>query len=196
MSEASDIPNGPFPSYHPPLALARDWVRNGGEERNRAIVLLRKLRQDYRHILAIGHELVFALQEAGRNREAVAELDALDRQFVEVDEETLCRRGRDAKEDGDAALKANDLVQAERSYRRALVYYSRAYALPGTHYSGVNKATVQLLLAGVAADLAKAEESESLVLQAQQQAGDLLACHEKWPMTLPDDNIWHLLTLG
>jgi tetratricopeptide (TPR) repeat protein len=171
-------------------------VRSGGELRREAVVVLQELRKRYRSVLAIGHELVFALQEEGRNAEAVAELDALDRQFVEVDEETLCRRGRCAKDAADVALKAKDLVQAEELYRRALACYAAAYTLPGTHYSGINKATVLLLLAGVVQARDRPEEGCGLAEQARLQADDLLAWHARWPRKYDDDNIWHAATLG
>ena len=54
----------PFPSYHKPLELARSLTRSGNEDdRRKAVALLDGLRQRYPHVLAIGQELVLALEE-------------------------------------------------------------------------------------------------------------------------------------
>ncbi len=149
MNKAEEILKRPYPSYHPPLELARQWVRAGGEQRQEAVNLLQRLRERYKPVLAIGQELVFALLQEGRQADAEAQLDELDHQFAELDEETLCRRGRCRKEAAGAALAANDLSHTEAQYRLALHCYGQAYELRHSHYPGINKATILLLLAAV-----------------------------------------------
>jgi len=198
MNNAEEILKRPSPSYYQPLELARKWVRTGGAQRQEAVKLLQGLRARYQHVLAIGQELVFALLQENRQADAEAELDELDHQFPELDEETLCRRGRCRKEAADTALAANDLSHAEAQYRLALDCYGQAYELRHSHYPGINKATILLLLAGVTLARGKPEECRDFQSQADTLARDLLARYERneWPTTFDDDNIWHLLTLS
>ncbi len=194
MNDTRKVLEQAYPSYHRPLEIAREWVRAGGTQLAEGISVLQGLRKRHCYALVIGQELVFALLQAGRQPEAVKELDDLERQFTEVDEETLCRRGRCYKEAAEAAWKANDLVAAEELYRRALACYSQAYEREHGHYSGINKATVLLMLAAVARERGKAEESGAFQRQAEAQAHELLARRDKWQKKFSDDNIWHLAT--
>ncbi len=188
-------PAGLWPSYHRPLETAREGVRAGGNRLSEAIDQLRALREQYGHVQAIGHELVLALLQAGRQHEAMDQLDALDQQFsLELDEETLSRRGRCYKEAADAALAANDLIQAEQWYRRALDRYEAAFALRHGHYPGINLATTLLLLAVVVSARGRLEESATLQRRIEKEALQLLADRPRWPVTYSDDNIWHLAT--
>jgi len=123
------------------------------------------------------------------------QLDALEKQFTdELDEETLCRRARYYKEAADAARAANDQVQAELWYRKALDRYEAAVAVRPGHYPGINLATTLLLLAGVVLARGRAEESATLRQRMEGAAHQLLADRPRWPATLSDDNIWHQAT--
>ncbi len=187
------LPRGP--SYHRALKQAQEWVRAGGDRLSEAINLLLTLRRNYGHVQAIGQELVLALLQAGRQREAIEQLDGLEHQFSrELDEETLSRRGRCYKDAADESLAANDLIDAEMWYRQALDRYEAACSARPSHYPWINKTTTLLLLASVAAARGKPEEAAELRRRMEEEAARLLAGRDGWPKTLSDDNIWHLAT--
>jgi tetratricopeptide (TPR) repeat protein len=196
MSALNDVKARAYPSYHRPLEIARAWLRAGGPQQADAVELLRHLRQEYGHVLAIGNELVLALQEDGRPGEALTELDKLERQFPEVDEETRCRWGRRHKEEGDRAWEAGNLVAAEVDYLRALDQYERGYKLRDGHYPGINQATVLLLLAALTRERGNLEQSAEYLRRSAAVAEELLARRGQWPRDFPDDNIWHAATAG
>jgi tetratricopeptide (TPR) repeat protein len=195
MNSVEEVLGRPWPSYHRPLAIAGEWLRSG-QRRGDAIRLLKWLRQQYAHVLAVGNELVLALLEDGRYAEALAELDRLKGQFRKVDEETHSRWGRVYKQEGDRAWKEGDLVTAERRYREALEQYAEGYRMRQGHYPGINQATVWLLLAAVVRERGDTEGSLTYQRQSERIADDVLARRPHWTHDLPDDNIWHVATAG
>jgi tetratricopeptide (TPR) repeat protein len=195
MTLSTDVMRRPYPSYHKPLETARIWLRDG-EHKSDALELLTMLRNKYAHVLAVGNEYVLALLENGRHPDAMTELGRLDRQFQEVDEETRCRWGRLYKQEGDRAWKDGDLVTAESRYLQALEEYQRGYALRQGHYPGINQATLLLYLAALARQHKDAPHSQDYLRRAEAVANDVLALRDKWPRDFPDDNIWHLATVG
>lgn len=196
MTDIEEILKRPYPSYHPPLELACEKTRRGGPELADGIALLQGLRQRYRHVLAVGHELVLALLEAGRRDDALTELRLLEEQFQDVNEEMLCRWGRWHKEAGDALVGENNLAVAALEYRKAYDRYDQAYAIRLGHYPGINKAALHLLLAGVTLAQGEADENARHRRQAEELAGALLARRGSWPEDLAEDNIWHPATAG
>src|SRR5580658_8690005 len=146
----------PFPSYHKPLELARSLTRSGNDDdRRKAVALLDGLRQHYPHVLAIGQELVLALEECHEPDRAERTLKALEKSFLNLDEEFLCRWGRLFKDRGDEYTplpwskpdgRMPDSVLAEAFYRKSLEKYDQAYRIRFGHYPGINKATLLLIL--------------------------------------------------
>jgi hypothetical protein len=180
------------PCCHYPVSVAQALTAAGGEALLAAIELLRDLHQRHPHALACGHELVLALLETGRaedRAEALARLQQLQREFPDLDEETLCRLGRLHKEAGERAL---DPAAVELDFRLALDWYGRAYGLRRGHYPGINLATLYLLLAGVARR--QQRDNRDLLAQAEAQARDLLERRGEWSRERSDDTIWHLAT--
>jgi hypothetical protein len=196
----------PFPSYHRPLELARSLTRSGNEDdRRKAIALLEGLSRRYPHVLAIGQELVLALEECHEPDRAEQLLKSLEKSFLNLDEEFLCRWGRLFKDRGDEytalpwsmpAGRAPDPVLAEAFYRRSLAKYDQAYRIRFGHYPGVNTATLLLILGSLTPPPAdsspRRELQESVAL-----AGKLLANRLNWPSDQPDDaTVWHQATAG
>jgi tetratricopeptide (TPR) repeat protein len=181
-SEAQHILQTPWPSYHQPLQMARNWVRSGTQEQKReALELLRGLRAKYAHALAIGGELVLALLEDGRIEEAEQVLHQLEIQFPNLDEEALCRVGRCRKELGDRCLETEDQNTAAQYYQQALAKYRSAYELRHGHYPGINCASLLHLL--------------GRRREAVQTAQELLASREQWLQDSPEDlAVWHPAT--
>ncbi len=146
----------PFPSYHKPLELARSLTRSGNEDdRHKAVALLDRLRQRYPHVLAIGQELVLALEECHEPDRAEQMLKTLEKSFLNLDEEFLCRWGRLFKDRGDdytslpwsnPGRRLPDPVLAEAFYRKSIAKYDQAYRIRFGHYPGVNKATLLLIV--------------------------------------------------
>jgi hypothetical protein len=182
-----------YPSFHPQLACARDWLREGGPRKEDALVLLKGLRQRYPHVLAVGGELVLALLEAGQFAEARADLAGLERQFLNLDEETRCRWGRYYKDAGDRAWREEDLDRAEQNYLEALRQYELGHGLRQGHYPGINRATLLLLLAALAWQR-QDDRCHSFSQQADRAADELLSQRAQWSRELPDDHIWHPAT--
>jgi tetratricopeptide (TPR) repeat protein len=195
MTLATDVLSRPYPSYHKPLEIARTWLRDG-EHKADALELLKKLRSMYTHVLTIGNELVLALMENKRPADAMTELGKLDRQFQEVDEETRCRWGSLYKREGNRAWQEGDLVTAENRFLKALEEYKRGYALRHGHYPGINLATLLLFLAALARKSKEDLRSLDYLRQAEAAADDVLVRSKPWPKDFPDDNVWHLATVG
>ena len=149
-------PQTPFPSYHKPLELARSWTRSGiDDDRYKAVALLDGLRQRYPHVLAIGQELVLALEECHEPDRAEQMLKTLEKSFLNLDEEFLCRWGRLFKDRGDEYTPSpwskpgaplTNPVLAEAFYRKSFAKYDQAYRIRFGHYPGINKATLLLIL--------------------------------------------------
>jgi Tetratricopeptide Repeats-Sensor len=196
----------PFPSYHKPLELARSLTRSGNQDdQQRAIELLEGLRKRYPHVLAIGQELVLALEESHDPDRAEQTLKTLEKSFLNLDEEFLCRWGRLFKDRDDEftplpwsrpGARPPDPVLAEAFYRKSLAKYEQAYRIRFGHYPGINTATLLLILGSLAPpppdSLPRPELQESAAL-----AGKLLAERSKWPADQPDDlTVWHPATAG
>ena len=130
MSQATfsveQILETPFPSYHPPLELARALNRSGDRaKRTKALTLLEGLSLRYPHALAVGQELVLALIESGEHDRSEVTLRALEITFANLDEEILCRWGRLFKDWGDDYLELpgadSDQVRPEPGQGRGVL---------------------------------------------------------------------------
>ena len=196
----------PFPSYHKPLELARSLTRSGNEDdRRKAVELLDGLRQRYPHVLAIGQELVLALEESHDPERAEQILKALEKSFLNLDEEFLCRWGRLFKDRGDEYTplpwskpdgRMPDVVLAEAFYRKSLEKYDQAYRIRFGHYPGINKATLLLILGSLTTPPPGAPPRPELQ-ESTELAGKLLANRLNWTTELPDDlTVWHPATAG
>ena len=200
------ILNTPFLSYHKPLELARSLTRSGNEgDERKAVELLDGLRQRYPHVLAIGQEEVLALEECREPDRAEQLLRSLEKSFLNLDEEFLCRWGRLFKDHGDQYMplpcsnprgRAPDMVLAEAFYRKSLAKYDQAYRIRFGHYPGINKATLLLILGSLhpapPGSLPRQQLDESVAL-----AGGLLSNRMNWASDQPDDpTVWHPATAG
>jgi hypothetical protein len=196
----------PFPSYHRPLELARTFTRSGNEDdRRKAVTLLEGLRQRYPHVLAIGQELVLALEECHDPDRAEQLLNTLEKSFLNLDEEFLCRWGRLFKDRGDEytplpwskpGRRAADPVLAEAFYRKSLAKYDQAYRIRFGHYPGINKATLLLILGSLTPPPPGSPTRQELE-ESVQLAGKLLADRLRWPTDQADDlTVWHPATAG
>lgn len=185
-----------YPSYHYLLNQAREKVRMGNDNLSQGLEILQRLREQYPHVPAIGHELVLAYMEDNQPEKAVSELEGMEKQFIEVDEETLCRRGRLFKDLGDTALSSGKLEDAEAQYRRAIERYGKAYEINHDHYPGVNQATLLLILAAISHERGRKEGSRHALEQMEQLAKQLLSRRYEWKKTHSDDNVWHPATRG
>jgi hypothetical protein len=192
---AADAMQQWYPSYHTQMEIGREWARAGQPKVAESVLLLEQLRQRYPHIVALGHELVFALLQENKRDEAFDVLNQLAGRFPEPDEETLCRWGRWYKEAGDAVFDANP-AQAELDYLKARDFYDRAYVLRQGHYPGINRAALQVLQAAASRKLGRHEESRERLAEAEELARALLQRRGVWPHDQSDDNIWHAATAG
>ena len=195
-----------FPSYHRPLELARSLTRSGNEvDRRKAVELFIGLRQRYPHVLTIGQEQILALEECCEPDRAEQLLHTLEKLFLNLDEEFLCRWGRLFKDRGDEYTslpwskpggRVSDLVLAEAFYRKSLAKYDHAYRIRFGHYPGINKAALLLILGSLTAttpDLRQRPE----VQESEDLASSLLATRLRWPSDQPDDpTVWHPATAG
>jgi hypothetical protein len=181
-------------------------TRSGTEEdRRKAVALLDGLRHRYPHVLAIGQELVLALEESREADRAEEVLKTLEKSFLNLDEEFLCRWGRLFKDRGDEYTllpwsqprrRAPDLVLAEAFYRKSLAKYDQAYRIRFGHYPGINTATLLLILGSLAPREPGSAERPELSKSAEL-AGTLLANRANWPGEQPDDlPVWHPATAG
>ena len=160
-------------------------------------------------MLAIGQELVLALEECHEPDRAEQMLKTLEKSFLNLDEEFLCRWGRLFKDRGDEYTplpwsspggRLPDPILAEAFYRKSLAKYDQAYRIRFGHYPGINKATLLLILgslnaqqAGRALDSAPANE----VLESVELAGTLLEKRAQWTRDQADDEtVWHPATAG
>lgn len=187
----------PYLGYKEPLELARDWIRSRDPNQiSDAVILLRGILKRYTHALAVGAELVLALQELKRDEEARAVLTQLKQQFSFLDEETLSRFGRAEKSRAFEAIDQQRWDDADYLLRQAIGHYREGYELRHNHYPGINLATCLLILALVAHRRGKADESRLFILEAQSVARTLLESAHAWPPLLPDDHIWFPATRG
>jgi hypothetical protein len=196
----------PFPSYHKPLELARSLTRSGNDDdRRKAVALLDGLRQRYPHVLAIGQELVLALEECHEPDRAEQILQTLEKSFLNLDEEFLCRWGRLFKDRGDEYTplpwsnpdgRLPDPILAEAFYRKSLAKYDQAYRIRFGHYPGINKATLLLILGSLTPPPLDSQVRAE-VYESAELAGKLLGDRLHWPVDQPDDlTVWHPATAG
>ena len=196
----------PFPSYHKPLELARSLTRSGNEDdRRKAVELLDGLRQRYPHVLAIGQELVLALEESHEPDQAEQTLKTLEKSFLNLDEEFLCRWGRLFKDRGDEYTplpwskpggRVPDPVLAEAFYRKSLAKYDQAYRIRFGHYPGINKATLLLML-GFADSASARVTAAAGTLKSRRARRQAAGEPANWPSEQPDDlTVWHPATAG
>jgi tetratricopeptide (TPR) repeat protein len=196
----------PFPSYHKPLESARQFTRSSEpDDQKKAVELFSGLNERYPHVLAVGQERVLALMESGDPDEAEQVLKGLEKLFIILDEETLCRWGRLFKDRGDeyiglpwskAVDREADPVLASQFYRKSLEKYEQAYRIRSGHYPGINTATLWLILGSLEAQPPGAATQDE-VHKSQERAGELLACRSRWPSEQPDDeSVWHPATAG
>jgi hypothetical protein len=196
----------PFPSYHKPLELARSLTRSGNEDdMSKGVVLLDGLRRRYPHVLAIGQELVLALEECHEADAAERLLKSLEKSFLNLDEEFLCRWGRLFKDRGDEYTslpwsepdgRVPDPVLAETFYRKSLAKYDQAFRIRFGHYPGINKATLLLILGSLTPEAAGSPPRLELQ-ESAELAGKLLGDRLHWPGEQPDDPAtWHPATAG
>jgi len=199
------ILNTPFPSYHKALERARELTRSGDPaEKRKAVELLEGLSQRYPHVLAIGQEQVLALEECGEQDRAERALRTLEKLFLNLDEELLCRWGRLFKDRGDEYVRlpwskpdglAPDSILAEGFYRKSLEKYDQAYRIRFGHYPGINKATLLLMIGSLKPPAPSAPPPE--LHESVELAGRLLADRPRWPSEQPDDlTVWHPATAG
>jgi hypothetical protein len=198
----------PFPSYHKPLELARSLTRSGNDnDRRKAIALLDGLRQRYPHVLAIAQELVLALEECHEPDRAEQILKTLEKSFLNLDEEFLCRWGRLFKDRADEytplpwskpGRRLPDPVLAEAFYRKSIAKYDQAYRIRLGHYPGVNKATLLLIVGALKSQRSGATPgSITELLESEELARKLLACRASWKVDhSEDETIWHPATEG
>jgi len=195
----------PFPSYHRVLEGARALTRSGdADDKKKAVELLEGLRQRYPHVLAIGQEQVLALEECGEQDRAERALRTLEKSFLNLDEELLCRWGRLFKDRGDEYVRlpwstpdgpAPDSILADCFYRKALEKYDQAYRIRFGHYPGINKATLLLMIGSLKPPVPGAAAPE--LHESAELAGRLLADRPRWPGEQPDDlTVWHPATAG
>jgi hypothetical protein len=214
MSQATfsveQILETPFPSYHAPLELARALNRSGDQaKRTKALTLLEGLSLRYPHVLAVGQELVLALIECGESDRSELALRALEITFANLDEETLCRWGRLFKDRGDDYLDLPGAVsnrfppnrgRAAEFYRKALEKYDAAYRIHSGYYSGINKATMLLIIGSLKAQQtgqAPGASPPRALLESVELAGKLLEHRGSWKTDQPDDEpVWHPATQG
>ena len=123
----------------------------------------------------------FALLRGGATERANALLAELDRESV-ADEETLGLLARTHK---DLGLRASDPNVRREELARAHEVYARAYRLTGGYWTGINAATLALLIGRreTAASLAR-EVRDRCVRELGAQTGHA------------DDGYWLLATLG
>lgn len=183
-----------FPDYGWLLEIGRQWVQTNEPERIKsAIQLFEYCRQEYPHAPQFGVELALALLEMEKDTEAEPILKEIEPLFGVPDEELLCRWGRIFKDRGDrhALSKQPALALASAFYRRSLEKYDAGFQLRHGHYPGINKATLQLILAGLESN---ALERQRLLAESATTAKELLARRKEWTRSSADDNIWHLAT--
>lgn len=171
------------------MALAGELGRSGrADSRAQAITLLKALAERYPYALAIRQELVFVMMEANEDVELI--LHRLEREFANLDEETLCRWGRLFKEKGDGLARTLQPDQAERYYRKSLEKYDRAYRIRDGHYPAINKATL-LLIVGSLRPLSPGASEPSECLESAKLAEKILTSRGSWRAELPaDEAIW------
>jgi tetratricopeptide (TPR) repeat protein len=192
--------------YGPPLAVAWEWNRSGDSQKlAKAEQLLARLTEPgmFEFALPVWYERAFNLVRQKRQPEALELLERVARDFEgALDEDTLSLWARIHKDAGDAALAAEKLAEAERSYARAEELYERAYALGRDRFPGINVATLRFVRAGLRKALAgsaeKAAESGAteLLATARALAAELLSGSANWLPRLPDDPIWMSATRG
>src|ERR1700736_2655182 len=138
--------------------------------------------------------------ECREHERAEAILARLENQFMNLDEETLCRWGRLFKDRGDEFMRlpwsnpdglSPEPDLADQFYRRSLEKYDQAYGVRGGHYPGINKATLLLILGSLKPGAALRGELAS----SHDLAGKLLVDRPDWPSEQPDDRtVWHPAT--
>ena len=203
------ILNTPFLSSHKPLELARSLTRSGNEgDERKAVELLDGLRQRYPHVLAIGQEEVLALEECREPDRAEQLLRSLEKSFLNLDEEFLCRWGRLFKDHGDQYMplpcsnprgRAPDMVLAEAFYRKSLAKYDQAYRIRFGHYPGINKATLLLLLGTLKTQqTGQALGSSPLqgLLRIRGTGRRTSRGTGAWIDQVDDETVWHPATAG
>lgn len=154
------VPNSrsryPYPSYRVPVILAhRLWRgRRTPARMRRAQELLEDAMKHYPHAVALRQEYALVLAETGQYERAKSLLEPL-RELCAVfrDEETLARIGRLHKDVADIALK-NDIVPIEelhghparQLYNSAYECYREAFEISEGYFSGINAATLALIV--------------------------------------------------
>lgn len=187
------IAGAPYPSYEWPLRQAKSWVRSSNDdEKQAASELLYRLHKRYPHALVFAQEQVLALIECGNRPGAESLLAEVEPSFGSPDEEILCRWGRIYKDQGDVHVRVGQNQLAVDCYSKARDRYHQGYLVRQGHYPGINEATLSLILAS----LLSQDESRRLEEECRKRMEELLASYERWPQSLPDDNVWHPATAG
>jgi hypothetical protein len=195
-----------FLSYHKPLDAARTLGRSPEDaDYRKAIALHPRLIVRYPHVLGLGQELVFVLIEAGRHDEAEALLKRFEKEFLDLDEEFLCRWGRLFKERGDAhaglpwpahAGRSPDADLAAKYYRLSLEKYEQTYLIRSGNFPGINKASMLLIFVSLVPESPRSPGRADL-RESADLAAKILADRANWQQDQSDDDsIWHPATAG
>jgi tetratricopeptide (TPR) repeat protein len=179
-------------------AIRRLWRKsNQVEHLEQAKKRLTALQREFPYVLAVGHELVLVLEKLGDVERAIQLLELLERQFRQLDEETLCRWGTIFKKRGEQALSQRpDVTQAIHDFEQAGQYYERAYEVQRGFYPRINELTLQFLQAALWKELREYETGQRLLDDVRRKVDRLLADAGVWRARKDDDHIWLPATKG
>ncbi len=95
-----------------------------------------------------------------------------------------------------AGWPTSDPVLAGEFYRRSLEKYDQAYRIRSSHYPGINKATLLLIVGWLKSNAPGAPRALE-ISESAELAGRLLTDRPHWPRDQPDDEtVWHPATAG
>jgi uncharacterized protein YacL (UPF0231 family) len=188
-------------SHHRELArIRRNWRDATDGERGarlkQAEADLESLRQQFRYVLEIGHELVLVLEKQGKIQQAGELAAQLEKEFTVLDDETLCRFGKLHKRAAIDAEAAGVVGAALEEFGIAETFYGKAYELSQAFYPRINQLSLRFARAGLlkqlsdSADSARRAEGQQLAETVQQDAIDMLNEVAIWHRVNADDDIW------
>lgn len=180
--------------WEKPVEIAQ-YLRgtNNPDQLDQAKSILERVVESFPHIAQAWEDLILVCLNQKQTDAAYEHLEQALR-VVEKTEELMCRFGRIEKDLGLVQFGNQNWSAAAFHFDRAFEFYQQAHSIQDGHYPAINMSSIRLHHSVAEQHLIHPERSELLLQEAQAIAQRLLETRDTWPITQPQDPLWHLAT--